>query len=141
MSLVSRRLGVPATSPIIPLVVGSETAALALSRTLLQAGFHVPAIRPPTVPPGTSRLRISLSAGHSMEQVEALCSAVLHALAALGSSSSSSTNDGGIRLQPLPHLQQTVGRQQQQQPWQQEEEEQKDDSRRGPQQASLLCRL
>jgi hypothetical protein len=52
MSLVRTRLGVPVVSPVIPLVVGSEAAALGLSRTLLQAGFHVPAIRPPTVPAG-----------------------------------------------------------------------------------------
>lgn len=52
MSLVHMRLGVPVVSPIIPLVVGSEAAALELSRTLLLAGYHVPAIRPPTVPEG-----------------------------------------------------------------------------------------
>jgi 7-keto-8-aminopelargonate synthetase-like enzyme len=52
MSLVRTRLGVPVVSPIIPLVVGSEAAALGLTKTLLQAGFHVPAIRPPTVPAG-----------------------------------------------------------------------------------------
>eukprot|EP00775_Hariotina_reticulata_P014116 gene14116-14245_t len=66
--LVSEALGVPAASPIIPLVVGSEEAALALSRQLLQQGYHVPAIRPPTVPAGTSRLRISLSSGHTRAQ-------------------------------------------------------------------------
>jgi hypothetical protein len=52
MSVVRSRLGVPVGSPIIPLVVGSEAAALQLSRTLLMAGYHVPAIRPPTVPAG-----------------------------------------------------------------------------------------
>jgi 8-amino-7-oxononanoate synthase len=69
MSLVRTRLGVPVTSPIIPLVVGSEAAALQLTQHLLLQGFHVPAIRPPTVPAGSSRLRVSLSAGHSVEQV------------------------------------------------------------------------
>jgi hypothetical protein len=43
-----------------------------LSQQLLEKGFHVPAIRPPTVPAGTCRLRISLSAAHSREDVERL---------------------------------------------------------------------
>lgn len=81
--LVSSRLGIPAASPIIPLVVGSETAALGLSRQLLAAGFHVPAIRPPTVPAGTCRLRVSLSAAHTVAQVEALVDAIQAGLAGL----------------------------------------------------------
>ena len=48
-------LQVPVQSPIIPLVVGDETTALTASAALLQKGFHVPAIRPPTVPKNTSR--------------------------------------------------------------------------------------
>ena len=51
-------------SQIIPVVVGSAEEALALARRLLDAGFLVPAIRPPTVAPKTSRLRISLCATH-----------------------------------------------------------------------------
>ena len=51
-------------SPVVPYVVGEEGAAVAASDRLLEDGFLVPAIRPPTVPPGTSRLRISLSAAH-----------------------------------------------------------------------------
>jgi 8-amino-7-oxononanoate synthase len=43
---------------------------------VLQAGFHVPAIRPPTVPAGTSRLRVALSAAHSEADVAALISAL-----------------------------------------------------------------
>lgn len=73
--LVSRvRPGHP--SPIIPLVVGSEEAALAAAQRLLDQGMFVPAIRPPTVPEGTSRLRISLSAAHTDEQVAALLTAI-----------------------------------------------------------------
>ena len=48
-------LGVAVQSPVIPLVVGDEAAALAASALLLRKGFHVPAIRPPTVPNHTSR--------------------------------------------------------------------------------------
>lgn len=48
-------LGVAVQSPIIPLVVGDEAAALSASALLLRKGFHVPAIRPPTVPKNTSR--------------------------------------------------------------------------------------
>lgn len=73
---VSKQLNVPAHSPIIPLVIGSEQDALALSARLLQLGFHVPAIRPPTVPAGTARLRLSLSAAHSKQDVTKVTSAI-----------------------------------------------------------------
>lgn len=59
-------------SPIIPVVMGSEAAALAASAALLERGFYVPAIRPPTVPPGTSRLRVALSAAHTRGMIEGL---------------------------------------------------------------------
>lgn len=62
-------IGGMAASPIVPVMMGSEDEALEASRELLRQGYHVPAIRPPTVPRGTSRLRISLSAGHTMEDV------------------------------------------------------------------------
>ena len=55
MQRLGQGLGVEATSPIVPLIVGSEAAALKASAQLLQRGFYVPAIRPPTVAPGTSR--------------------------------------------------------------------------------------
>jgi 8-amino-7-oxononanoate synthase len=63
-------------SPIIPLVLGSEQAALAAAEELLSAGLLVPAIRPPTVAVGSSRLRISLSAAHSAKDVERLVAAL-----------------------------------------------------------------
>jgi len=63
-------------SPIVPIVLGDERRTLAASAALLQQGMLVPAIRPPTVPPGTSRLRVALSAAHTTEQVEALASAL-----------------------------------------------------------------
>jgi 8-amino-7-oxononanoate synthase len=63
-------------SPIIPVIMGSEQAALNASAALLHDGLWVPAIRPPTVPVGTSRLRVTLSAAHSADDVTRL----LHAL-------------------------------------------------------------
>jgi len=63
-------------SPIIPIVLGDEAAALAASAHLLEQGLLVPAIRPPTVAPGTSRLRVALSAAHTDEQVEQLVKAL-----------------------------------------------------------------
>lgn len=61
-----------AESAIIPLILGSEERALGEASRLFDAGFFVPAIRYPTVPKGTSRLRVSLSAAHSPEQIAAL---------------------------------------------------------------------
>jgi 8-amino-7-oxononanoate synthase len=59
-------------SPIVPVIVGTEHDAVAASEALLQQGLLVPAIRPPTVAPGTSRLRIALSAAHTDEMVDHL---------------------------------------------------------------------
>lgn len=64
-------------SPIIPVIVGEEEKALQLSRMLLEQGLWIRAIRPPTVPPGTSRLRISLSASHSTQHLEKLRQALI----------------------------------------------------------------
>jgi 8-amino-7-oxononanoate synthase len=57
---------------IQPLIVGSNAAALALSAALDAQGLWVPAIRPPTVPVGTARLRITLSASHTAQDVQRL---------------------------------------------------------------------
>ena len=62
----------PSTTPIQPIVLGSAAAALAAQRQLAAAGFWVVAIRPPTVPPGSARLRVTLSAAHTEAQVDAL---------------------------------------------------------------------
>ena len=59
-------------SPIIPIIIGQNEAALAASQSLLDDSFLVPAIRYPTVPRNTARLRITLSAHHSDEQIERL---------------------------------------------------------------------
>lgn len=63
-------------TPIIPRILGTNDAALAASARLADAGFLVPAIRFPTVPRGTARLRISLSAAHPPEAVRALAEAI-----------------------------------------------------------------
>lgn len=65
-----------APTPIVPLIVGEAAAAVALSEQLLEASVWVPAIRPPTVPAGTSRLRIAVSAGHSEYQIDYLVAAL-----------------------------------------------------------------
>ena len=64
-------------SPIVPVVVGAEQAAMDASASLLAQGLWVPAIRPPTVPPGTSRLRVTVSAAHRDEDVSRLIEALL----------------------------------------------------------------
>ncbi len=69
----------PAT-PIQPLLLGEATRALALSRALFERGYWVAAIRPPTVPAGTSRLRVTLSATHTAAQIDGLLTALGDAL-------------------------------------------------------------
>lgn len=69
----------PSLTAIQPLVIGEAAQAMALSRRLYERGYWVAAIRPPTVPVGTSRLRITLSAAHTEAQIDGL-------LAALGDS-------------------------------------------------------
>lgn len=63
-------------TPIQPLMIGNSGEALELSQRLAAEGVLVTAIRPPTVPKGTARLRITLSAAHSMEDVERLLEAL-----------------------------------------------------------------
>ncbi|KZV29688.1 2-amino-3-ketobutyrate coenzyme A ligase, mitochondrial [Dorcoceras hygrometricum] len=68
--------GIPVESHIISLVVGSEDKALQASRHLLELGFHVTAIRPPTVSPNSCRLRVTLSAAHTKDDLIKLTSAL-----------------------------------------------------------------
>ncbi len=63
-------------SPIVPVVIGDERATLSAAQTLLERGLLVPAIRPPTVAPGTSRLRVALSAAHTDAQIDTLVRAL-----------------------------------------------------------------
>ena len=73
------RLGLAGDSPIIPIIIGENERAVAVARELQAAGFDVRAIRPPTVPPGTARLRVTVNQGLSEEVldrfVEALAAA------------------------------------------------------------------
>jgi 8-amino-7-oxononanoate synthase len=69
----------PSSTAIQPLIVGSNAAALALMAALDRQGLSVPAIRPPTVPAGTARLRITLSAAHSAGDVAQLLAGLAQA--------------------------------------------------------------
>ena len=75
--LFAERLDLPEpVTPIVPLIVGKAEAAMAASATLLEQGFLVSAIRPPTVPEGTARLRITFMATHNERDVIALAVAI-----------------------------------------------------------------
>ncbi|MBC8127664.1 MAG: 8-amino-7-oxononanoate synthase [Gloeobacteraceae cyanobacterium ES-bin-144] len=67
LSLISK-----SSTPIIPKIIGSNEAALNASSSLADSGLLIPAIRYPTVPRGTARLRISISAAHPIEAIKAL---------------------------------------------------------------------
>lgn len=64
------------TTQIIPAIVGDAARAVQISQALYEAGFFVSAIRPPTVPPGTARLRLSLQADHTQKHLDDLCNAM-----------------------------------------------------------------
>lgn len=71
--LFTTAMGLPEPqSAIIPIIIGDERKALDLQAKLLDDGFHIAAIRPPTVPAGTARLRVSFSAANEDEDVLAL---------------------------------------------------------------------
>lgn len=72
--------GGAAGSPIVPVPVGSSPEAARLAERLLERGFWAPAVRPPTVPEGTARLRISVTADHREEEIDALAAALREAL-------------------------------------------------------------
>lgn len=77
---LKRRLGdtcpVLGESPIVPIILGSEARAMAVAETLQNSGFEVRAVRPPTVPVGTSRIRVVCHANHSEEDILALAQAL-----------------------------------------------------------------
>jgi 7-keto-8-aminopelargonate synthetase-like enzyme len=61
----------------VPVLCGDDERALAAAAAMLDRGLLVPAIRPPTVPQGTARLRVALSAAHTGEQIERLVAALV----------------------------------------------------------------
>ena len=60
----------PSKTHIIPILIGSNESALNLSEKLKSCGYYIPAIRPPTVPEGTSRLRLSLTADSKLNDIK-----------------------------------------------------------------------
>jgi 7-keto-8-aminopelargonate synthetase-like enzyme len=79
--------------PIVPLLLGDNALALAAAERLAALGFDVRAIRPPTVPPGTARLRVSVHADHSEAEIDALAAALADALGTL---------PRGVGAEPVP---------------------------------------
>jgi 8-amino-7-oxononanoate synthase len=85
----ARQLGLPVQTPagdspltpIVPLIVGESAAALAASDALRQRGLLISAIRPPTVPRGSARLRITFSASHTEAQIDRLLDTLAEILA------------------------------------------------------------
>jgi len=78
----ARAMGLPEPAAgIVPWVLGSPERALAVSQVLLEQGFLVTAIRPPTVPEGTARLRFTFQAAHTEAQVDAVAAAALATVA------------------------------------------------------------
>jgi 8-amino-7-oxononanoate synthase len=82
-------LGAELASPIVPIILGREERALEVSEGLLERGIHATAIRPPTVPEGSSRIRVTLSAAHEASDIEHLVDALgelgVHSTVANGS--------------------------------------------------------
>ena len=68
----------PSQTAIQPLIIGENSAALNVMSKLQEMSIWAPAIRPPTVPAGTARLRISLSAAHTAEDVDSLVEGLRH---------------------------------------------------------------
>jgi 8-amino-7-oxononanoate synthase len=86
-------------TPIQPLRIGDAGRALAVSRGLFERGYWVTAIRPPTVPAGTARLRVTLSAAHTEAQVDGLVTALAESLA---ESLAQSGAEGAAPRRPAP---------------------------------------
>ena len=76
LELLRDLLSIKSDSAILPWIVGDEQAALDLAGELQEAGFFVPAIRYPTVPKGSARLRITLTASHEEDQIRSLAEAI-----------------------------------------------------------------
>lgn len=77
-----RKIGIQATdaTPIFPIIIGSNEAALVVSQSLWESGIIGTAIRPPTVPVGESRIRLTVTAAHSREQIDYVCRSLQQAM-------------------------------------------------------------
>ena len=73
----------PSKTPIQPIVIGEPGRAVAISATLERLGMLATAIRPPTVPQGTARLRVTLTAAHQPEDIDRLLTGLADAAAAV----------------------------------------------------------
>ncbi len=71
-------------SPIVPIILGDENRALNLSRYLKRLGYLVGAIRPPTVPKGTSRLRVAFNSSHTKFEIKNLANLIKNKLKVYG---------------------------------------------------------
>ncbi len=78
--LAAADIRVGGRGPILPVPIGDDTRAMAISRSLLEQGFFVQGIRPPTVPRGTARLRLTVSAAHDPDDVSRACMALVQTL-------------------------------------------------------------
>jgi 8-amino-7-oxononanoate synthase len=76
IDILREALSIEPASAILPWIIGDEKAAIGAASTLRDEGFFVPAIRYPTVAKGSARLRITVTAAHSEEQIHALCAAI-----------------------------------------------------------------
>ena len=65
-------------SPILPIIVNDPALAVEMSKHLKEKGIYIPAIRPPTVPKGTSRLRVTVTAEHTSEQIDLALKTIQH---------------------------------------------------------------
>jgi 8-amino-7-oxononanoate synthase len=74
--LAARKIAAGGADHIVPIVIGPDAAAVAIASKLQAAGFDIRAIRPPTVPPGTARLRISIHADHEADVLRRLADAL-----------------------------------------------------------------
>ena len=75
----------PGTSHIVPVIIGDNDAAMAVAEAMQADGFDVRAIRPPTVPPDTARLRISVNLSLTADVIERFVASLVSALAATAS--------------------------------------------------------